>query len=278
MPDPHLDLDQLPTVTRLRADLESAFATDEAASATAARRRWRRRPQGRSLAALAALVTAVGGGIALAQSGGGGRPVSPEEWLAGKRALPEMQITPDQLADLAILRRPRTPFDAVDSRDISVLSRSSFTGASGANFELSRRAQGFASGAAWVIPAAASVCVVADARLTPRSESVPGSNGAAGCEPNGAIPTGKLMVSSSTAREPDVTLVAGLVPDGVEAITAKSPGGRTWTIPVHENVYMASVTGPAQLSFDGPSGHVTLEPIDTLPELEGRAPMKTGSR
>ena len=86
------------------------------------------------------------------------------------------------------------------------------------------------------------------------------------------------MVSSSTAREPNITLVAGLVPDGVKAIAARSPDGRTSTVPVHENVYMASVTGPAQLSFDGPSGHVTLEPINTLSELEGRAPKKNASQ
>ncbi len=269
MPDHPLDLDRLPTVARLRADLLAAFTAHEQDLAPADRPRHRRRSR-RPLAVLVALVCVVGGGIALAESGGSGSPVSPDEWVAGKRAVPETRIAPVQLAHLSILRRARVPSDVVDARDVSVLSHSTFTGASGANFSLSRRARGFATGAAWVIPAAGGVCIIADQRLTPDGQPVLGSNGAAGCEPNDAITEGRLLSSSGTAREPDVTFVAGLVPDGVQAITATLTDGTAQSIPVHDNIYMGVLHGSAQLSFDGPNGHVTLEAAKPLTELEGR--------
>jgi hypothetical protein len=267
MGDERLDLDRLPTVARLGTDLAAAFSAKEAeATATVTART--RGSSRRRVATATAVVCAVAGGIALAQSVGRGIPISPQEWLAGKRAIPETRIVAAQSRHLAILRRSRTDGDRVDASDAAVLSHSSLTGASGANFSLSRRVRGLANGAAWIVPAAGSVCIVADEELAPSGAPIRGSNGAAGCEPDGEIIASRLIVSSSTARRSRDTLVAGIVPDGVQTLQARLPSGEVVDIRVHENVYIATLRGRAVLSFNGPSGHESLEPVETINELE----------
>jgi hypothetical protein len=277
MPDQLLDSDSLPIIADIRSELVAAFAAAEQRQDSPAEtyrlrgRRFNRPWLSRPLAVLVALVGVSGAGIAMAASLGGGSPVTPNQWASGKRAIQETVITLEQQEHLSILRNPRVATDAVDGREVALLSRTTFTGANGANFALSRRANGFGRGTAWVVPAAGSVCVVAVSQVAANGEPGPDAESVAGCEPNSTITAGKLVMYGSSRFQPDSTFVAGLVPDGVRTIKAEYADGTTESLPVHGNVYMGQLHGAAQLSFTGPYGYVQLEPVITLAERERRA-------
>jgi hypothetical protein len=111
------------------------------------------RPSGRGFAvAVAALCATAAAGGAVADTLGGGT-ISPQQWSAGKRVAPEQTVTPDQTADLGILRRPVTSSDALPSLFAQTFADAPIGGAQGVNVSLARRAVGFGDGsAAWVIP------------------------------------------------------------------------------------------------------------------------------
>jgi hypothetical protein len=163
--------------------------------------------------------------------------------------------------------------------------------ANGVNPSLSRRAGGFASGAAWVIPGNGTICLITanEAGLTMASKQmapgattpapvahVPGANGVAGCTSDSAAARGWSAGTGGTSELPGITFTAGIVPDGVRSVTAILTGRGSVSLPVHENVYMAEVHGwPGSISFTGPAGPVT---IGNGPDVLARADRAGASR
>jgi hypothetical protein len=258
MPDGRGDAD-LPIVDEIGDALYRAAVAEAAQRRRHAR--WRRRPASWSRRPLISLVALVGasatvGGIALAGGLGGGSPVTPDQFVAGKRPVAPAVVAPAQGATLAILRRGQVAADALPAAAASALTAGAGVGASGPSVALSRRAQGLSGGAAWVVPAAGQVCLIAEAGP---------ALGGAGCAPDATAANGRLLVFGSSARTPGIVFVAGLVPDGVPAVSVELAGGTTVSAPVAENVYVASIHGaPSAVSFTGPAGAVTVS--ITLPQ------------
>jgi len=212
-------------------------------------------------------------------------------------------MTPDQTVDLGILRRPLTAADAIPSTAKFIANPSSAQGIGedGANLGLARLAQESAGIAAWVMPANAGlVCLV----VAPVDASSPYQAGGPGCRPatsasvsaqqacdgpncNDTVPPGQtvtegdlqttLAAAGQSSNLP--VYIAGVVPDGVSAVTLTLYGGATESIPVQNNVYMTSLRPvgylpvyeglgesppPASapptmtISFNGPAGEVTV--------------------
>ena len=200
-------------------------------------------PRRRSWFAVAGLMSslALAGGVALAAGGSpNAGPVPPGEGTA-------LATTPGSadLAAFGILRREGTSTDAFSPRSPVALS-----GASGANLALARRAVGFTSGEAWVVPGKGAVCLVA--------ESTTGPNGGAACGEDSQVTLGRLMQIAHSATAPGMQFVSGLVPDGVGSVSVHLADGTVDVLPVHENVYMGEVHGTvSSVSFSGPNGPVT---------------------
>jgi hypothetical protein len=141
----------------------------------------------------------------------------------------------------AILSRARTSADDPSSYVAQF---------SGANMTLARRAQGFVSGEAWVVPRSGSICLVA--------ESNTGLNGGAVCNEASAALTGHMAFYATNPKAPGAVFVAGLVRDGVTDVSLhiKTASGSesTQTLPVHENVYMDEVLGTVStITENGPT-------------------------
>jgi len=212
------------------------------------------------------------GGLALAGTFGGQR-ISPQQWVDGQRVQPEVAIAPAQSAHLGILRRPRVASDALPPRDAFSATHTPMA-ANGVNPSLSRRAEGFTSGAAWVIPGNGTICLIASnaqglamasEHLAPGSTTpkrivrVPGANGGAACTTGSNASKGWSAGTGGTSESPGMIFTAGIVPDGVADVTVNLAGGGTLTLPVHENVYMAEIHGwPSSVSFTGSAGLVTI--------------------
>jgi len=237
------------------------------------RRPARARPGRRLLVGIALLcVPGTVGGLALAGTFDGQR-ISPQQWVDGQRVPPAAAITPAQGADLGILRRPRVASDALLPWDAFSATHTPMA-ANGVNPSLSRRAEGFPSGAAWVIPGNGTICLIADnaqglemvsEQLAPGSTTpspaprIPGAGGATGCTTDSSAAKGWSAGTSGTRESPGMIFTAGIVPDGVAAVTVSVTGRGSLSLPVHENVYMAEVHGwPSSVSFTGPAGPVTI--------------------
>ncbi len=231
------------------------------------------RPGRRLLVAVALLcVPGTVGGLALAGTFDGQR-ISPQQWVDGQRVPPAAAITPGQAADLRILGRPRVASDALLPWDAFIATHSPIA-ANGVNPSLSRRAEGFASGAAWVIPGNGTICLITDnaqglamafKQLAPGSRTsasvarIPGADGVTGCTTHSSAAKGWSAGISGTHESPGMIFTAGMVPDGVAAVTVSLAAGGSLSLPVHENVYMAEVHGwPSSVSFTGPAGPVTI--------------------
>lgn len=234
------------------------------------------------------------GGLALAGTFGGQR-ISPQQWVDGQRVRPAVAITPAQSANLGILRRPRVASDALLPWDAFSATHTPMA-ANGVNPSLSRRAEGFASGAAWVIPGNGTICLIADnaqglamasEQLAPGATTpaavarIPGADGATGCTTDSTAAKGWSAGAGGTRESPGMTFTAGIVPDGVAAVTVSLAGGGSLSLLVHENVYMAEIHGwPSSVSFTGPAGRVTIgNGPDVLARLaraaDGRPAAKT---
>jgi hypothetical protein len=161
------------------------------------------------------------------------------------------QVDAAEASAFGVMRRPLASSDVVPIDQLI-----SFSASSGANPSLARRVlpgapQGQVSGAAWLVPGDGKVCLISISRSSR-------ALGGAGCLIDEAAITGKLIVESTSTEAGGGALVAGLVPDGVPTVTLTS-GGRTWSVPVKENVYMAEVSGwVSNASFVGPAGPVNL--------------------
>ncbi|MGA2454561.1 MAG: hypothetical protein ABSG93_13670 [Solirubrobacteraceae bacterium] len=186
-----------------------------------------------AVACVAGLVVLVCGAIALGTTDSS-TDVPPE--ATGSVAT---TIESSDLGSFEILRRSQTAADTVLPQD-----EVAFSGASGANLALARRVQGLSEGDAWVVPGKGSVCLIA--------------NGSASCTTNSAAADGKLVLISGSDKSPGVETVAGVVPDGVGTVSAHLSDGSSQSLAVHENVYLARVSGSVTgTSFNGPNGSAT---------------------
>ncbi|HEX4034847.1 MAG TPA: hypothetical protein VHX66_10420 [Solirubrobacteraceae bacterium] len=206
--------------------------------------------------------------------------IGPQAWVDGQRVTPEAATTPDQRM-LAILRRPiLASWDALPAYYVHTMTDSP-AAANGINVSLARRADGFTSGAAWVVPANGGViCLVADNAqalqmdmesgnngTAPPPSRVPGAEGDFNCESGSTVATGWQLSYGVEGTTPDApSFTAGIVPDGVSQTTVGVLNGPTTTFPVHDNVWMGDVPGvPDSETFTGPNGPVTRNWAATLP-------------
>ena len=215
---------------------------------TRSHRRWRSR---RALVAGAAFLSALGGvgGLALAGTLGGGT-VSPEQWSSGARVVPEVAMTPDQTAQLGILRRPRDGSDVLPSGLVTEVTNTPGDGGYGLNPSLSRRALGASGGIAWLVPGNGNLCL--EVRF-------PVAGGGGVCGPNAEFSSGREIAIGFSAQAPTVQGVAGVVPDGVDRVTITPMTGQELVTPVEGNVYNTEIpTGAFSVMFTGPTGPITL--------------------
>jgi hypothetical protein len=155
--------------------------------------------------------------------------------------------SPADTAAFAILRRAATPADATQPR-----TPVQFSGASGANPSLARRAAGLGEAAAWVVPGSGSVCLI--------SESQNGLEGGAACMPDEAADAGQLVQLASSEAAPGQVLLSGLVPDGVSSVTVGLADGSRSVLAVHEDVYAAELRGSVrEVQFTSRRGAVVLQ-------------------
>jgi hypothetical protein len=212
----------------------------------------RRRGSRRTAPAAAILVLALSGsagGLALAGTFSG-TAENPQAWVDGQRVQPEEVIPPEQSADLEILRRPRVATDALSALQVSELTDSP-TAANGPNPDLSRSAQGLTNGSAWLIPGDGMICF--EYALTG------GAGGGGTCQPDALVNAGKMVIFGGYTSAHPVESVAGVVPDGVTSVTITTTTGDSTEVPVHENVYVATLPGMfASMTFSGPNGTVTV--------------------
>jgi hypothetical protein len=179
------------------------------------------------MAVLATCALSAAGGALAAGSSGSSAPFQPPAGASG-----ELATAPDaaSVAALEIMRRPRTSADDISSHAIGSLSS-----ASGANIALARRAHGFRNGEAWVIPGIGNECLWA--------ESTTAKNGGAVCGGDSTATSGGLMLEADTPSAPGNVFIAGIVPDGIAAVTVDLVDGGTVKLPVYENVYMQEIAG-----------------------------------
>ena len=234
-------------------------ATAPAALTMRSRVRSPRRPGssrrfGRPLVLVVVLIggSASAGGLALAGTFNQ-TAEDPQAWVNGQRVAPEQAIPPDQSADLAILRRPRVASDALSQAQASDYTNTP-DAAYGPNPALSRRAEGFTAGAAFLIPGNGNICFEAH---------FPVAGGGGTCGSDSEYPAGRVMIFGFNESAPGLIGVAGVVPDGVNMVTVTPANGPVQTLPVHENVYMTEIPhGDFSVSFDGPNGPVSLNASD----------------
>jgi hypothetical protein len=141
-------------------------------------------------------------------------------------------VLPDASAQtaLGILQRPAASTDGIPPTD-----RVGFSGHSGANPDLARKANGLNGSSAWVVPGRGSICLIADSTITTLTS--------AGCNPDSSALAGELMLQSTATELPGVDYVAGLVPDGVKQVALELTDKQTVIVPVHENVYAEEIHG-----------------------------------
>jgi hypothetical protein len=153
------------------------------------------------------------------------------------------EIRGDQSSLFGILRRPQ-----VDSDRIPEERRDEYTsgmiGRLGLNAALARCAR-TAAGDVWVVPGNGFICLDVGGMCCNTSE----------------VARVQGMVTWTSARSDDSTIVHGLVPDGVEEVVLTATDGTTKTVPVRDNVYGTEMEGVfTSLRFAGPKGTVELGP------------------
>lgn len=177
-------------------------------------------------------------GAALAASGVLSPNTAPPE--AGR--MPAEHLEPSVPAAFAILRRPITKADHVPKAD-----QVTFSGASGANVQLARRARGLTAGIGWVVPGRDDICIITASETNQHQ-------GGAGCTGDAAAIAGKLWLQGTTPTAPGMEFVAGLVPDGVPSVTLHLTTGSTMVVPVYENMYALELRGSVASVETGTSG------------------------
>jgi hypothetical protein len=172
--------------------------------------------------------------------------------------------TSAQTAVFAILGRAHDAADTVPSEAAAQVETSgSFKGLFGANINLAKKARGFSSGVAWVVPGHDSICLVTGSEVNANGAPQAGMPGGATCDQETGVAKGQMYVVSGSRNAPGKQFIAGVVPNGVTQVTLELGGGAAPVVsPVHENVYMTMVSGSiSSVSFDGPSGAVNLDHV-----------------
>lgn len=215
-------------------------------------RRRRAMPRSRITAAVAACVAMLIAGAAVAATTLAPSSTPPEPG-APRAIAPDASI----MAAFGILRRAPTAGDAIPRRSLI-----SFSGASGANPALARRASGFTGSQGWVVPGRKQVCIVA--------ESLSAHLGGGACTSDGDAIAGELLIEAMSAGADGKELVAGLVPDGISEVRIEASDGDS-TAPVHENMYIAEIAGSlSAVTFDGAKGTVRVGPDAAPPAVRRR--------
>jgi hypothetical protein len=212
-------------------------------SALPAPTRTRARRRRALLLAGVALILACSGGVALA--GAGTSATAPQASAPPTSEAPvASSVEPALLEAFALMRRPQTQADAIPAS-----AQPAFSQASGANPGLARRVSDGAGAEAWLIPGSGSACILARAPAY--------AIGGAVCVPTAAARAGELDVQSASSLLPGSELVAGVVPDGVEAVTLQLADGSSSHVQVREGVYLALVPG-AVTSIDASGPGVSI--------------------
>ena len=162
-------------------------------------------------------------------------------------------FSPAAKAAFGILRRDRVAFDAVPPMTGRLVLKSTFgVKIWGLNPDLARRAK-TQVGAAWIAPGNGLTCFVIDPYGIPDGAA---SAASSSCGPDDILTSGKMVMSYHyLAKKPAHEFIAGLVPDGVEAVTAQLSDGTTQTLTVRDNVYTGEWDGvtAGPLTFTDPT-------------------------
>jgi hypothetical protein len=173
----------------------------------------------------------------------GDDPLVGRRWLPAE-ALPEVsEIDADQLSAFGILRRSRVDSDRTPEERWGAY-KTGMVGRLGLNPALSRRAS-TDIGDVWVIPGNGFICL---------------DVGGGCCNPSNAARE-RGMVTWTSGRSKDSSIVHGLVPDGVQEVVLTAIDGTTKTMAVEDNVYGTEMDGVfTSLRFAGPNGTIALGP------------------
>jgi hypothetical protein len=243
-------------LVEFRRTAEAALAERTSSSRKLVRPRlasFRRRPA--ALVGSVAGIVIVAGGVAVAAATLSGNAAPPD--AGAPRAV---VIDSAARSAFGILRRDVGPGDAVPAEDPVT-----FSGASGANLALARRASGFAGIDAWVVPGTGSVCLLAG------TES--GSLGGAACAPDPEAIAGELKLTGTSDTEPGAELVSGIVPDGITTVALRLESRLVVHAPVHENVYATIVNGTvADAVLEGDGKRIDLGAINVPPGVKALPP------
>lgn len=194
--------------------------------------------------ALSGIAAMVATGSAVAVAASAGTPPTPTPTVATQ---PTESVDAADLQAFALFNRPLTTADAVPTVEAQGLGGTSFATSFGGNVALARRAPGFATGGAWLVPGAGAVCLIADPWYTSASMNESAGGGAAACAVDSRAASGALELTAEGEKHPGMTTVAGVVPNGVSAVTVTLVDGSTVREPVYENVYMGIVSATVQL-------------------------------
>ncbi len=173
----------------------------------------------------------------------GNDPRARKHWLPDA-ALPKVtEIHADQSSVFGILRRPQVDCDRIPEERREE-DTNGMVGRLGLNAALARRARTDA-GDVWVIPGNGFICLDVGGMCCNTSE----------------VARAQGMVTWTSARSDDSTIVHGVVPDGVEEVVLTATDGTTKTVAVKDNVYGTEMEGVfTSLRFAGPNGTVELGP------------------
>jgi hypothetical protein len=223
---------------RLGAELARAASNPPA---TSGRRSWYRR-RGTALVAVCALLG--GGGVAVGLIG----RASPGHVPPHPSAPEATAIDSAATSAFSILRRAQGNADAIPT-NIPV----AFSGASGANLALARRAPLSDGSDVWIVPGRGSICILA-------REPARGLGGAS-CQTDKAATEGQLYTASGS-RSSNSEFLTGLAPDGVQTVTVIGRDGSKMSVPTSEGVYSTTLQGVAgAVEFDDAAGHVVVKGV-----------------
>lgn len=210
-------------------------------------------------------VSAGAGGIAIADALSGSALTDQQYFYQGQYATPATTMTPDQTADLAILRRAVTAVDAIPAGAIISNPKVAIgVGEDGANVALARLAQESNGIGAWVMPANDGLVCLAVGPIAAGSAYEGGGPGCMpataasisaqhACDgpdcndtfaPGNTVANGDLFHTVGPADYPHSALpvyIAGVLPDGVSTVTLTLYGGATKTLPVQNNVFLTAL-------------------------------------
>ncbi|MGA2471494.1 MAG: hypothetical protein ABSG64_12510 [Solirubrobacteraceae bacterium] len=194
--------------------------------------RFKQLKQARLMAAVAGLCIVVSGGsVALGAGAAGSAPTAYPASVPLASAVDTADANTFAVLDVGVGSQ-----DAVPATETEGLAAGGFTQMFGGNLSLARQATGFQAGGAWVVPGDGAVCLIAD----PKYGTADQPDGAAMCSADAGAAGGYLEFTTGTLGTD--TSVAGLVPNGVGSVQLQLADGSLETLPVHDNVYMSTLS------------------------------------